>query len=134
MHFDHVGLAVADLEAAIAWYCGAFELVEEFSFTIAHAQLRGTVLIHGTGFRIELLQRPGSRPGLQAPDPITAALTRGFGHLALRVDDVDATYAALIARGATDRMSPRPSPQPGSRMAYVADPEGNLVELLSRPS
>jgi len=45
---------------------------------------------------------------------------------------VDAAYAALLDAGATDRMSPRPSPEPGVRMAYVADPEGNLVELLDR--
>jgi catechol 2,3-dioxygenase-like lactoylglutathione lyase family enzyme len=38
----------------------------------------------------------------------------------------------LLDLGATDRMSPRPSPEPGVRMAYVADPEGNLVELLDR--
>ena len=29
-------------------------------------------------------------------------------------------------------MTPRPSPEPGVRMAFVADPEGNLVELLDR--
>jgi predicted enzyme related to lactoylglutathione lyase len=29
-------------------------------------------------------------------------------------------------------MSPRPSPEPGVRMAYVADPEGNLLEVLDR--
>ena len=37
-----------------------------------------------------------------------------------------------LATGASDRMSPRPSPDPGVRMAYVADPEGNLIELLDR--
>lgn len=26
----------------------------------------------------------------------------------------------------------RPSPEAGIRMAYVADPEGNLIELLDR--
>ena len=83
---------------------------------------------------IELLHRTGSAAGLQAANPVDAALTRGFGHLALDVPDVDAAYTALVAAGATDRMSPRPSPEPGVRMAYVADPEGNLVELLDRTS
>ena len=46
--------------------------------------------------------------------------------------DVDAAYDALLAAGAADRMSPRPSPEPGVRMAFVADPEGNLLELLDR--
>ena len=71
-------------------------------------------------------------PGLQAANPVEAALTRGFGHVAFDVPVVDEAYDALIAAGASDRMSPRPSPEPGVRMAYVADPEGNLLELLDR--
>ena len=31
--------------------------------------------------------------------------------------------------GAGERVSPRPSPEPGVRFAFLADPEGNLVEL-----
>jgi len=46
--------------------------------------------------------------------------------------DMEVAYDTLLAAGASDRMSPRPSPEPGVRMAYVADPEGNLVELLDR--
>jgi lactoylglutathione lyase len=30
-------------------------------------------------------------------------------------------------------MPPYPSPEVGVRMAFIADPEGNLVELLHRP-
>ena len=36
------------------------------------------------------------------------------------------------ARGARPVMPPCASPEPGVRMAFVADPEGNLVELLHR--
>ncbi len=61
-----------------------------------------------------------------------AALTRGFGHLALTVDDLEATYDRLLAAGAASRMPPSPSPEPGVRIAFVADPEGNLIELLDR--
>jgi catechol 2,3-dioxygenase-like lactoylglutathione lyase family enzyme len=52
--------------------------------------------------------------------------------VAFDVPSVDEAYDALIAAGASDRMAPRPSPEPGVRMAYVADPEGNLLELLDR--
>jgi catechol 2,3-dioxygenase-like lactoylglutathione lyase family enzyme len=84
------------------------------------------------GYRVELLHRAGNRTGMQPGSPVDAALTRGYGHFALDVADVDAAYRELIAAGASDRMSPRPSPEPGVRMAYVADPEGNLIELLDR--
>ena len=132
MNLDHVGLNVADLEAMTAWYCASLGLAVELEFALDHVDLRGAMLRSADGWRLELLCRPESRPGLQAASPVEAALTRGFGHLALDVPDVDAAYDALLAAGATDRMCPRPSPEPGVRMAYVADPEGNLVELLDR--
>lgn len=129
---DHVGLNVADLDAMKEWYADALKLDVEFEFELPGVDFRGAMLRSAEGYRIELLSRPGSSAGLQAANPVEAALTRGFGHIALDVPDVDAAYDALLAAGATDRMTPRPSPEPGVRMAYVADPEGNLVELLDR--
>lgn len=130
--FDHVGLNVADLPAMTAWYCSALDLEVEFEFALDQFDFRGVMLRSHDGWRLELLCRDGNVAGLQAANPVEAALTRGFGHLALDVPEVDPAYDALLAAGATDRMSPRPSPEPGVRMAYVADPEGNLVELLDR--
>ena len=132
MKLDHVGLTVADLPAMTDWYVDALGLEVEFEFALDHVDFRGVMLLSADGHRIELLHRTGSLPGLQAANPVEAALTQGFGHIAFDVPDVDAAYDALLAVGATDRMSPRPSPEPGVRMAYVADPEGNLVELLDR--
>ncbi len=130
--FDHVGLAVADLRAMTDWYASALGMKVEFDFELPDADFRGVMLHSHLGFRIELLHRTGNLSGLQASDPVEAALTRGYGHMALDVPDVDIAYHALVGFGATDRMSPRPSPEPGVRMAYVADPEGNLLELLDR--
>ncbi|WP_330351321.1 VOC family protein [Streptomyces sp. NBC_00582] len=129
---DHVGLNVADLEAMSEWYAAALGLGTEFRFEVPEVGLRGTMLHSPHGHRIELIHRAGNGAGLQASGPLEAALTRGFGHIALDVTNVDEAYGALIGAGATDRMSPRPSPDPGVRMAYVVDPEGNLIELLDR--
>jgi len=132
MKLDHVGLTVGSLEDMTAWWCAVFGLEVDFEFALDHVEFRGVMLRSTEGWRIELLHRSGGTPGLQAANPVEAALTHGFGHVALDVPDVDAAYDALLTAGATDRMSPRPSPEPGVRMAYVADPEGNLVELLDR--
>jgi lactoylglutathione lyase len=129
---DHVGLNVADLHAMTVWYVEALDLEVELEFALDHVDLRGAMLRTALGHRVELLSRPGSVAGLQAADPVEAALTRGFGHIAFDVPDVDAAYGVLLAAGATDRLSPRQSPEPGVRMAFVADPEGNLIELLDR--
>jgi lactoylglutathione lyase len=133
--FDHVGISVADLGAATDWYCRALDLQPEFEFGLPHLAMRGVMLLSRTGYRIELLERAGSAPAGPAPsDPDEAALRRGYGHMCLDIPDVDAAHAALIAIGAADQMPPRASPEPGVRMAFVADPEGNLIELIDRTS
>ena len=58
---------------------------------------------------------------------------RGYGHIAFDVPDLDAAYHHAVARGARLVMPPCPSPEPDVRMAFVADPEGNLIELMHRP-
>lgn len=130
---DHVGLTVADLDAQAAWYAQALGLEQSTPFELAELGIRGVFMVHPTErWAIELLHRVGSRPGLRAANPPEALLTQGYGHICLRVADTDAAYAALIAAGATDRMEPRDAPEAGVRMAFVADPEGHLIELLDR--
>jgi lactoylglutathione lyase len=129
---DHVGLSVGDLDAQAAWYSEAFGFTESTPFEIAPIALRGTFLIGQNGLAIELLERQGSTPGLQAPDQATALLTRGYGHICLRVSDVDDLHARLLRLGATERLAPQPAPEPGVRMSFVSDPEGNLIELVDR--
>jgi glyoxylase I family protein len=129
---DHVGLNVADLFAAEAWYVAAFEFERQLAVRIDAIDLDIVMLVDSSGQRLELLSRPGSAPGLRASNSAEAILTEGFGHIAFDVAGVDATYDRLLALGARAVMAPQPSPEKNVRMAFVADPEGNLVELLDR--
>ena len=57
----------------------------------------------------------------------------GHFELALYVDtfdDVDATYERVIKQGATSVLAPTTEPW-GQRTCYIADPEGNLIEIGS---
>ncbi len=131
---DHVGLAVADLQAAASWFCDVFGLVPELTLRVDALDLSIEMLVHPVhGYRLELLHRPGSQAGRKPGTPGEAALREGYGHMAFDVTDVDRAYSRALARGARPVMPPRPSPEPGVRMAFVADPEGNLIELLHRP-
>lgn len=129
---DHVGVSVANLDAMVDWYANALNLEKRWKFEVPHVNLTGQFLVSEDGWAIELLHREGSGGGLKAPDPMTANLTHGYGHLCLRVKDVDEMFEQLTAFGAQERLSPRPSPEPGVRFAWVADPEGNLIELHDR--
>ena len=124
---------MADLARAEAWYQKAFGLQREFATRVGAVDLEIVMLrSEDGGYRVELLHRPGSGPGLRAANPAEAALTEGFGHLAFSVPDLCATHSRLLALGAREIMPPQPSPEPGVRMSFLADPEGNLVELVER--
>ena len=130
---DHIGLAVANLDAQAEWYARALGLTRVGRFEVEALRLRGEFLSHEQGWAIELLERADAGGGLRAPDPMTALLTLGYGHICIRVPDVAASYAVIVAAGGAERLSPRESPEPGVQFAFVADPEGNLIELLDRP-
>jgi catechol 2,3-dioxygenase-like lactoylglutathione lyase family enzyme len=129
--FDHVGISVPDLEEATDWYCRTLELTADKGFAVPGTDLRGIMLLHSSGYRIELLHRPSAVPGPSPNSALAAAGTWGFGHMCLSVDDVDAGFDRLIAAGATVRMAPSPAPRPGARVSFVADPYGNLIEVIS---
>ena len=131
---DHVGLAVADLAAEAWWFCDVFGLVPELTLRVEALDLSIEMLIHPEHrYRLELLHRPGSAADRKPGTPGEATLREGYGHAAFDVADLDAAYDRAVARGARPVRPPGPSPEPGVRMAFVADPEGNLVELLHRP-
>ena len=53
--------------------------------------------------------------------------------MAFDVTDLDAGYDRAVGPRGTAGHATGMSPEPGVRMAFVADPEGNLIELLHRP-
>lgn len=130
---DHVGVNVHDLDAAQRWYCAAFGMRTQLRMRVEPIDLDIAMLVDDEfGHRLELLHRTGLRPAPRPPDPAAAALAPGFSHVAFDVADLDAAHARLLGLGAREVMAPQPSPEPGVRMCYLADPEGNLVELVER--
>ena len=130
---DHVGLNVADIEEMERWYCDAFAFTAQHRFDLTSIDLQIVMLVSDDGQRFELLQRSVGTAGLRAATPVEAAATWGFGHVCFVVDDLDETYARTLGLGAGAVFEPRPAPEDGVRMAWVHDPEGNLIELITPP-
>ncbi|MGW1208702.1 VOC family protein [Streptomyces sp. NPDC002499] len=82
--------------------------------------------------KIAFISGAGASSCSPAPDPLTAALTEGYGHFAVTTPELDPVYAAVVAHEAGEVMKPGPSPELGVRMAWVSDPEGNLIELIEK--
>lgn len=57
---------------------------------------------------------------------------QGFAHFAFQVEDLDAAYADLTAKGIVFHVLPKPFPEdrPSVRIAFFKDPDGNEFELV----
>jgi len=127
---DHVGIAVVDLDAALAFYRDALGLEVTESEEVGSQGVRAHFLPVGAA-NLELLEAT-------TPDsPIARFIEKrgpGIHHLTLRVDDVHAAVEELKARGV--RMidgQPRPGAE-GSTIAFVhpSAAHGVLIELKQR--
>jgi len=124
---DHVGIAVKDLSAALAFYRDALGLEIEAPEEVAAQRVRAHFLPVGEA-KLELLEAT-------APDsPIARYIEKrgpGLHHITLRVEDIGAALAQLKARGV--RLIDE-QPRPGAEHAMVAfihpsSAHGVLVEL-----
>jgi methylmalonyl-CoA/ethylmalonyl-CoA epimerase len=125
---DHTGVAVADLEQAIAFYQDVLKLPLVHRETITEQGVDAVLFDVGDS-HVELIAPLGPETGvarfLEKRGP-------GLHHVAYRVDDIDAALATLGAAGvrlidATPRIGIR-----GSRVAFLhpASTGGVLTELV----
>jgi len=124
---DHVGIAVSDLRASLAFFRDVLGLHVEASEEIASQRVRATFLNTGQS-TFEMLEATA------VDSPIAKFIEKrgaGMHHVALRVDDIEATLAHLRSRGI--RLIDE-KPRPGAEGALVAfihpsAAHGVLVEL-----
>jgi catechol 2,3-dioxygenase-like lactoylglutathione lyase family enzyme len=117
---DHVGFEVTDLRRSGAFYDAVFRaLGARRMFESEHAIAYG---VNGPVVWVVVRGRP---PGA------------GYGHIALAASGkaaVDGAHAAGLANGGVDDGPPGPRPQygRGCYAAYLRDPDGLRVEVVSR--
>src|SRR5207237_153128 len=58
-------------------------------------------------------------------------LGTGYGHVAIGVDDLDATLERLAGQGIEPERPPYTVREGGSRLCFVGDPDGYRIELIS---
>ncbi len=134
---DHVGIAVADLDAAIAWY---------------HDTL-GMILVHeevneDQGIREAMLSVPGANGGpaqiqLMAPIDESSTIAKfldkrgpGIQQLAVRVSDLDALCEQLSAQGVRLVYEAPRRGTANSRINFIHPKDGGgvLIELVEQAS
>jgi methylmalonyl-CoA epimerase len=124
---DHIGIAVQDIEAALAFYRDSLGLEVEAPEDVLTQRVRARHIPVG-GPKLELLEAT-------APDSAIAKYIEkrgpGLHHITLRVEDIRAALAHLTARGV--RLVDA-EPRPGAEDALVAfihpsSAHGVLIEL-----
>jgi methylmalonyl-CoA/ethylmalonyl-CoA epimerase len=127
---DHVGIAVADLDAAVRYYG------EMFGMTVAHEEINeeqgvreAMLAVGASGSSIQLLAP------LSDDSPIAKFITRrgeGIQQIAYRVHDLDAVSAILRARGAELLYDQPKRGTANSRINFIhpRSAGGVLVELV----
>jgi methylmalonyl-CoA/ethylmalonyl-CoA epimerase len=127
---DHVGLAVADLDAAIDFYRRVFGLESVHEEVNEEQGVREAMVdIAGSGSFLQLLAP------LRPDSPIGKFLTRngeGMQQLAFRVADIDAAGERLRANGVRLLYDTPKRGTAGSRVNFIhpKDCGGVLVELV----
>jgi methylmalonyl-CoA/ethylmalonyl-CoA epimerase len=132
---DHVGIAVADLDEAIAWYADTFGLVATHVETNEEQGVREAMLSApgDTGAAVQLLAP------LRPDSPIGKFLDRngpGLQQVAYRVADIDAACAALREKGVRLLYEAPRRGTANSRINFLhpKDAGGVLVELVQPAS
>ena len=122
--FDHVMLRVMDLNRSLAFYRDTLGMQVVRQVDYETGQFTNVFLNFDadTESSLELTYNWQQ----------TEAYEKGrvFGHLALMVDDVHAAVAALEQAGVRIKTPPKQMAHGTRTIAFVLDPDGNLIELI----
>ncbi|MEN8719804.1 MAG: VOC family protein [Oceanococcaceae bacterium] len=127
MQYLHTMVRVANLDAALTFFCDQLGLVETRRYDSDKG--RFTLVFLAAPDDLERAQRDKA-PLVELTynwDPETYSGGRNFGHLAYRVDDIYAHCQRLMDAGVTINRPPR-----DGHMAFVRSPDGISIELLQK--
>jgi len=134
----HTGIVVSDMKRSLPFYRDLLGMKVWADFKDDSEMLQSVTEVPGAnvwmvklkaadGVSIELLQYLSNPQDV--PEP-TKACNVGCNHVALQVDNLDALYEKLKAKGIRFHAPPAVSADGGAKVTYCRDPEGVIVELV----
>lgn len=130
----HVGLTVSDLDRTIEFYRDVLGLEVLDRFSVSGEAFSAAVGVEEATGRFAHLDAGGARVELVEYEPedearLAADVNQpGAKHVGLAVEDLDAFYEGLPE--AVETTSEPRTTASGTRILFLRDPEGNLVEVL----
>ena len=122
VRFGHVAFRVADVERAVKWYADAFGARKVYHGEPQAGRQELMFLEFAPGQHIEIFTHGTER--VQTP-----ADAIGYQHFCLVVDDIDDAIRHLAKMNVFPERPVREG-RSHYRIAFVADPDGNVIELM----
>ena len=122
MELAHTCYRITDIDRSVAFYT-ALGFEELRRMPIREEAINVFMGLPGDGPRLELTYNFGVD---------SYELGTGYGHIAVTVDDLDATLARLAEQGIEPERPPYSVREGGSRLCFVRDPDGYRIELIER--
>ena len=125
--FLHTMVRITDPEKSRAFYEAlGFRFSREMDI-VREAVLEATNYFFSLGDQENVLELTYNHDGR------SYELGTGYGHIAIGVDDLDATLARLKEQGIEPERPPYQVREGGSFIAFVRDPDSYRVELIEHP-
>ena len=122
----HTMLRVTEPERSRSFYEALGMEFRRESPIVRNGELEATLYFYGF---------PGQEEELELTfnyDGSTYDLGTGYGHIAIGVDDLDATLASLAGQGIEPEKPPYQVREGGSWLCFVRDPDGYRIEIIGR--
>ena len=124
--FLHTMVRITDPEKSRAFYEALGFTFEREMDIVRGGEKEATNYFFSVGGQESVLELTFNHDGR------TYDLGSGYGHIAIGVDDLDATLARLAEQGIEPEKPPYTVREGGSRLCFVRDPDGYRIELIER--
>ncbi len=122
MELIHTCYRITEVDRSVAFYT-AVGFEERRRMPIREEAINVFMGLPGGGDQLELTYNHGVD---------SYELGTGYGHIALTVDDMEQTLAALAEEGIEPEQTPYRLREGGSLLCFVRDPDGYRIELIEK--
>ncbi len=126
--FLHTMVRITDPEKSRAFYEALGFRFERDMDIVRDGQLEATNYFFSLGDHASVLELTFNHDGR------TYDLGTGYGHIAIGVEDLDATLARLAEQGIEPERPPYSVREGGSRLCFVRDPDDYRIEIIEKTS
>jgi lactoylglutathione lyase len=124
--FLHTMVRITDPDRSRAFYEALGFQFERDMDIVRNGEREATNYFYGIGDQSSVLELTFNHDGR------TYDLGTGYGHIALAVDDLEATLGQLKGQGIEPEREPYRVREGGSLLCFVRDPDGYRIELIDR--